>query len=123
MLDFLAQAEQKGQFSDHEQRPDHQPHDVIDEGRLASFVVMTDELDDPADHEQTNACRQPQGSGSDRQAGTGPQAQPQQYGHEQAEPGIQTQIEHGRSQRRQRGRCQPQAGEMETWPRQQHGDG
>ena len=39
MLHFAAQAQGKAQLGQHEQRPDDQAHDVIQESRLAALVV------------------------------------------------------------------------------------
>jgi len=43
----------------HEHRADQQTHAVVRKGRLAAFVVVADELDDPADHEETHRPGQP----------------------------------------------------------------
>src|SRR3546814_7433815 len=53
-LQFAAKPQQEARLHHHEQRPDNQPGEVIDERRFAAFVIVTDELDHPRSEEHTS---------------------------------------------------------------------
>ena len=53
VLEFRPHPQQKRQLRHHKQRPDDQAHDIVDKGRLAPFIVVSDKLDHPADHKQS----------------------------------------------------------------------
>ena len=59
LVEITAQTESEDDLGDHEHRTDEQAGDVIDEGGLFALVVVTDELDDPADDEAAEADREP----------------------------------------------------------------
>src|SRR5690554_7956678 len=48
----LAQAKHEAQLGHDKQRSDGQPHDVVQKGRFAPFVVVTNKLDNPAKYKQ-----------------------------------------------------------------------
>src|SRR3546814_14571928 len=58
-LQFAAKPQQEARLHHHEQRPDNQPGEVIDERRFAAFVIVTDELDHPAQHQHSQATAHP----------------------------------------------------------------
>lgn len=58
-LQGRAQAQHERSFRHHEQWPDDQAAHVVDKCRFAAFVVMADELDDPAHHERPQPGAEP----------------------------------------------------------------
>ncbi len=76
MLEALAQPEQKHQLRYHEQRPDDQPAEIIDERRLAPLVVMPRRTGSPSRSRTgrfrsptTPACSAPRGFGPPKRIG------------------------------------------------------
>ncbi|MNN71953.1 hypothetical protein D3C81_1879430 [compost metagenome] len=97
----MPQPEQKRQLNHHKQRPDNQPRHIIDKRRFAPFIVVTDKLDNPANHKHRHATAQPDQRALLRQDLARPNAQPQQRRHQHPKAQLQAQVEPRRRQRDQ----------------------
>ncbi|SPK75001.1 conserved protein of unknown function (plasmid) [Cupriavidus taiwanensis] len=117
------QAQCKGRFGDQEQRADQQPDQVVDESRLAPFVIVADELDHPSHHEQADAEREPPARRHRRDMRAGIEEHRKDQRHRHAEAQRQAQVEQARQDIQQH--CRRQHGvavaQCQCRPRQQRG--
>jgi len=74
--DVIAQPQREADLGDDEERPDEEPHEVVDERGLLSFEAVPDELNDPAAEEEPPGREQPRPGGAGRDAASEPQAHP-----------------------------------------------
>jgi len=53
LLQLLTQAQQEGQLGGNEEGANHQAHDVVNKSGFFAFKVVTNELNRPPDHKQS----------------------------------------------------------------------